>query len=552
MRWFLLFLIIPFFAHALPMEQFAKLPISHEGRLKPVDSFARISFGDNAVEQLAKALFTPDEILDEPSFELPSPQLQQILQLPLQDAYSYNDLAPHFDAIRPALKLIANKDSNKFTATEKSLWGLYQQVQNFSQIIRSFTWAFSVEGSDKNYLELRSEREFLLAKVKKTIAQKGDDVARYNETEQQQAKLSLALASLTLIGAENNLFKVIPSTASELAAPWQVIEGGKGSPQSAQVMQQWQALALAYRADDEAQWNKQIEALSKPNWKINLEYLYNQLPLLAIIVGLYLLSLIPFRFAATAYGGGLLLHAIFILSRMAIMGRPPVSSLYESVLFVALACAAFGYWLYQRKQIKEAAYVGAALGAALLLISTVYAGQGDTFGVLIAVLNTNIWLATHVVCITLGYALSLLVGTMAHVALWRASVHRYLPFIAVLALLFTTIGTILGGIWADQSWGRFWGWDPKENGALLIVLWLAWLLHARMTVAVKERKFAALLAISNIIVALSWFGVNLLNTGLHSYGFTDNAALGLFWFCALEMALIVALYFYPQFVKPRA
>ncbi len=120
---------------------------------------------------------------------------------------------------------------------------------------------------------------------------------------------------------------------------------------------------------------------------------------------------------------------------------------------------------------------------------------------------------------------------------------RILPALTVLSLLFTAIGTILGGVWADQSWGRFWGWDPKENGALWIVLWLSWLLHGRLTDGMGERGFAALLALSNCIVALSWFGVNLLNTGLHSYGFTDNAAYGLFAFCLIECLLVALLYF---------
>ena len=95
--------------------------------------------------------------------------------------------------------------------------------------------------------------------------------------------------------------------------------------------------------------------------------------------------------------------------------------------------------------------------------------------------------------------------------------------IVCFATLFSFVGTVLGGIWADQSWGRFWGWDPKENGALLIVLWNAIILHARWGGLVRERGLMNLAIFGNIVTAFSWFGVNMLGIGLHSYGFMDAA-----------------------------
>ena len=83
------------------------------------------------------------------------------------------------------------------------------------------------------------------------------------------------------------------------------------------------------------------------------------------------------------------------------------------------------------------------------------------------------------------------------------------------ATLFSFVGTVLGGIWADQSWGRFWGWDPKENGALLIVIWNALILHARWGGMVKQRGMAVLAVVGNIVTAWSWFGTNMLGVGLH-------------------------------------
>jgi hypothetical protein len=111
--------------------------------------------------------------------------------------------------------------------------------------------------------------------------------------------------------------------------------------------------------------------------------------------------------------------------------------------------------------------------------------------------------------------------------------------IVCFAALFSFVGTVLGGIWADQSWGRFWGWDPKENGALMIVIWNALILHARWGGLVRERGLMNLAIGGNIVTAWSWFGVNMLGIGLHSYGFMDAAFRWLMLFMGLQVALIV-------------
>jgi Cytochrome C assembly protein len=107
------------------------------------------------------------------------------------------------------------------------------------------------------------------------------------------------------------------------------------------------------------------------------------------------------------------------------------------------------------------------------------------------------------------------------------------------ATLFSFVGTVLGGIWADQSWGRFWGWDPKENGAIIIVLWNALVLHARWGGIVRERGLLNLAIVGNIVTSWSWFGTNMLGIGLHSYGFMDAAFYALISFDGLMLLLII-------------
>jgi ABC-type transport system involved in cytochrome c biogenesis permease subunit len=191
-----------------------------------------------------------------------------------------------------------------------------------------------------------------------------------------------------------------------------------------------------------------------------------------------------------------------------------------------------------------------------------------------AVLDSNFWLATHVVVVTLGYAATFLAGFLGLIYIATGLFTRWLTKtptprnaaisganatavaakktgdtnakmlermvygIICFATLFSFTGTVLGGIWADQSWGRFWGWDPKENGALLIVLWNAIILHARWGGMIKQRGLMALAIGGNIITSWSWFGTNMLGVGLHSYGFTDSAFVALAGFVVSQLAII--------------
>jgi len=203
----------------------------------------------------------------------------------------------------------------------------------------------------------------------------------------------------------------------------------------------------------------------------------------------------------------------------------------------------------------------------MLLQAVVLGHAQDDFKVLDAVLNTNFWLATHVLFVTIGYGWCFLTAAAAHwfllqACLFRdksATILRYgspeirlITMNALIAFFFVTVGTILGGIWADQSWGRFWGWDPKENGALLIVLWIAWLLHGKISRDIKPLFYVAFMAFLSVIVAVAWFGVNLLSIGLHSYGFTSETAISLGSFAAAEIIIIGAMAIYLQYRDRKA
>jgi ABC-type transport system involved in cytochrome c biogenesis permease subunit len=190
------------------------------------------------------------------------------------------------------------------------------------------------------------------------------------------------------------------------------------------------------------------------------------------------------------------------------------------------------------------------IGFATLVIAHHLSLSGDTLEMMRAVLDTNLWLATHVVIVTTGYAATFLAGFLAMIYILRGtltktldkatadSLSRMVYGIVCFATLFSLIGTVLGGIWADQSWGRFWGWDPKENGALIIVIWNALILHARWGGLVKQRGLMCLAVIGNIMTSWSWFGTNMLGVGLHSYGFMDQAFIWLVVFIVSQIVLV--------------
>jgi len=245
------------------------------------------------------------------------------------------------------------------------------------------------------------------------------------------------------------------------------------------------------------------------------------------------------------------IHTAGLIFRMYLERRPPVTNLYSSAVFVGWGAVLLGIVLERLYRDGIGAFASSAVGFITLIIAHQLSLGGDTMEMLRAVLDTNFWLATHVVVITVGYASTFLAGFLAMVYVLRGvltrtlsantarSLTRMVYGIVCFATLFSFVGTILGGIWADQSWGRFWGWDPKENGALLIVLWNAVILHARWGGLVRERGLMNMAIFGNIVTGWSWFGVNMLGIGLHSYGFMDAAFRWLMIFNGSQLLLMV-------------
>ena len=228
---------------------------------------------------------------------------------------------------------------------------------------------------------------------------------------------------------------------------------------------------------------------------------------------------------------GLLIQIGGIYARVLISGRPPVTNLYSSFVFISAGSVLLLLVVEWITRMGIGNVIASLAGTAQLMWAwTLSIDSGDTFTVLRAVLDTQFWLSTHVICISMGYmatlgagllGLAFIVGgllTPAMDAERRKALCSMIYGVTCFAIFFSFFGTVLGGLWADDSWGRFWGWDPKENGALMIVLWNAVVLHARWGGLVRQRGLAGLAAFGNVVTLWSWEGVNRLGVGLHAYG----------------------------------
>ena len=267
------------------------------------------------------------------------------------------------------------------------------------------------------------------------------------------------------------------------------------------------------------------------------------------------------RFAFWMLVAILILHSLAIISRIYITGRAPVINLYSSAVFIGWACVLAGLGIEAMFRLGVGNLVASIMGGASLMVAYGL-DTSDTMHVLQAVLDTQFWLTTHVISIALGYGATFLAGFLGLIAILfrivstakpptselgfqeakrdQDQLYRMIYGVLCFAIFFSFIGTVLGGLWADDSWGRFWGWDPKENGALMIVLWNAAVLHARWDRLVGQRGFALFAIAGNIITAWSWFGTNQLGIGLHSYGFTSGILMLLGLFVLFNLVAIAA------------
>lgn len=551
---------------------FFSLPVQEGGRIKPLGSVARstlLILGGKerlkdaqgqplSAQRFALDMFlAPERARTYPVFRVDHAQVKRLLGVS-KKFVTFEDVQPHLEALQARVNALP-EDEQLRNAFENQLVKLFGALKRYLLLERSLV-PVDLGLDASNYT--KSFQQTLSLGVAALQAQ--EQGRRYDEQALQrfvfmthellrwaEAPSPLGVLppgvvdlSTTAPGADPEAWTSLPLVLTNqlfLKSMPVAIEG------------YWEA-AAAHRAGDPQAFAAavaKLEAFFKKSLSagelrtLHAEQAFNQLDpfywarvlylMVFVLSALFWLWPKSFLWRISHWGlsAGLALHSFGLLARMYISGRPPITNLYSSALFVGWTAVLVAWLLEPRQRQALTSCVGAIIGFSTLWIAKALGASGDTLELLRAVLDTNFWLGTHVVMVNLGYGAAFLAGTLSVLVLLKAAfqrshtdlklAERRVYGLVCFGLLLSFIGTLLGGIWADQSWGRFWGWDPKENGALLIVLWLALLLHARWGRLVSPRGFLILSIGCNIVTSWSWFGTNMLGVGLHTYGFTQSA-----------------------------
>ena len=569
-------------------QGFSELPVQVGGRIKPLDSVARNTLlvlsgkqtviapdGSklSAIEWFIDLCMRP-EIADTYrvfKIEFPDELGLEGLAEKSKRYFSFNDLQPYFSEIQEVYQNI-EPEPQKRTAYERQIAEIYDGLILYNNTLQSLHPTGNSERLDRLIDEYQSFEALIVSGLKALKDQQAGEA--YDENA---LNTFIAYADRYLKLSQTARLRIIPpeqTDQTEFLSDWknvglELLDAIKGKSLSPS-LKQYAQLTMAYRSDDAKTFNDGVKALSTsfensyPDaYSLSkFESWFNGLQPFAISIQLYifafvliLISWLKWKFSLNRSAFWIitfafLLHTFGLLARMYIQGRPPVTNLYSSAVFVGWGAVLLGIFIERFYKNGIGGAMASLIGFATLIIAHHLAMTGDTLEMMRAVLDSNFWLATHVIIITLGYSAMFLAGALAVVFILLGlfskkfgrndakSLSNMVYGITCFAALFSLVGTILGGIWGDQSWGRFWGWDPKENGALMIILMSAIVLHARWGGICKERGIMNLAICGNIITAWSWFGTNLLGVGLHSYGFTDSGFFTMLLFILSQLWFI--------------
>lgn len=572
------------------LDGFARLPVLANGRIKPMDTVARSSL---LIMQGRQGLTTPDgESLTPPAwlldvfyrperadtyqqFEVVHPGVLALLKLEPEDGdgkkrFSYEQLLPHLEEIDRQSSLAENVEAPARDAFQRAVLNTRVHVVLYQQLKHSLVFP---DGSDfLGNLQLLNDRlpEAFAAVRARQAGEPHDEMLARTVLEAGQAFIRmeqignlLTIPPLDPAAADNDWDKtgqaLLESFQAGAVNPYALAYAGLGRAWRDQNPEHFNTIVRLLTAQLETRFSEQLD-------KVGVETRFNVAAPFYSSMTLYVLAFLLAIFSWLRWPDVLGRSAFYLVTlawvattvgiaiRMWLEGRPPVTNLYSSALFVGWG--AVGLCLVLELIFRNAigTVAGAAVGFCTLLIAHHLSLGGDTLEMMRAVLDSNFWLATHVVVITIGYSATYLAGFLAIIYVVRGvftksldkvtadALGRMVYGIVCFATLFSLVGTILGGIWADQSWGRFWGWDPKENGALIIVIWNAVILHARWGGLARTRGIMALAIFGNVVTSWSWFGTNMLGVGLHSYGFMDAAFYWLVAFAVSQLVFIAIAY----------
>lgn len=512
---------------------YAQLPVQSHGRIKPMETVARNSlytlYGKqrlkledgsklSAIEWLMAVQMRPSTADTYKCFRIDNDQILGIFGMKQDGKYfSYNDIEPYEQKIFHLARDIQKREAAQHNVMEKQVLKLTNALTRY-HALQNFAIPAVLPPTDKTdnhwlslYDVMQDEQAYQTANPSARLFYRGlfESYPNHNGTSNPEAFNATVGGLRHLLTSYPNTNKIKAEVIFKRAAPFL----------------QSQIFYLCALMLILAAWI--ASAFHGQTWQSSLQR--------------SALYMIVFSF---------LIHTIALLTRMYLQGRPPVTNLYSSAIFVGWAAVPIAIITEVFLKNGIGAAVASICGFITLLIAPALTSSADNMEMMQAVLDSNFWLATHVVVISMGYSAMFVAGFMAMFYIILGvltpaldkSAERILSNVVYgiicFAMLFSFVGTMLGGVWADQSWGRFWGWDPKENGALLIVLWCAIILHARWGALCRTRGVMVMAVAGNIITSWSWFGTNMLGVGLHSYGFSDAKFTGLVVFITSQLLII--------------
>ena len=595
---------------AAVVELAERLPIQDGGRIKPLHTFAGFTLlrlhgtrrietpeGERLtpVEWLLDVLFFPAAACDYAVFIVQNAEVVEAIGVSREgkkkrDRYSFNELRPGVPRLFGLAREYARIEPAQRSAVQEQIHVLAGNVAYFTQLLSYLDFArerIPVGPGERLSALFAGRDEVAFSDVVRRVGalrelydELAGNASLAGSTEVQSATDLLRTAASLTDGADS--MALVPPAAGASVEEWRTpadllyfaVEHGSLPDADAALLAGFEELSR--RRDDPAAFERELAAMhgtlvgraqARGEYeKIGLEVTYYKSKVLDYSHYLFVLGFLAMAFmwlrprskilyAATS--GSVAVATLLLIAgiavRCAIRGRPPVSTLYETVLFVTAVGCVIAMFMEGVGRLRVAISCAAILGTIGLFVANGYEvlDKRDTMPSLVAVLDTNFWLATHVTAITIGYSGGMLAALLASVYLvtkalglrrrdrsFYASLGRMVYGVLCFAMIFSVVGTILGGIWANDSWGRFWGWDPKENGALLIVISQIAILHARMGGYLREHGVCMAAAFGGTVVAFSWWGVNLLGVGLHSYGFTSGISTALWTYYALQWSVV--------------
>ncbi|MEP6603416.1 MAG: cytochrome c biogenesis protein CcsA [Spartobacteria bacterium] len=525
----------------LNFKQFALMAIQDGGRRKPIDTFAR----ETLIRITGRSTYTDKS----GRFWLP----KDLVFSALLDTHDWRN--------EPMVLI--------------SIGQLIERL-GFDKTLRRFPFSQLTSSTELNRLAAEAHA---LRKAEKPLSRLQQEVMSVSER--------LALFAHVMDGSA---LLIVPAAKNE-TDPWVIppdFARYYNEEQFAPARTELQAMATAYMQGDAfafSRYGKRLrDALQELSPQIypdirqmRLEYTYNHLEAFYRAIWLYGTALIILLIAHLRARGralrnlgvavaiaGLALHAAGIVLRCLVAGRPPVTNMYESIIWVSFAVSFFGMIFFARY--RTSIYLLAALPVsllALLLVHQMPIAMPSSIDPLVPVLRDNFWLTVHVLTITLSYAAFALAMGFGHILLWRyardpraaradAPMHFWLYRVLQLGVLLLAAGTILGGVWANYSWGRFWGWDPKETWALIALLCYITTLHGRLAGWWTQFGLVVASVVCFLAVLMAWYGVNfVLGKGLHSYGFGLGGETYVASFVIVDLAFVAfAIWRYRQSAPP--